>query len=140
MTIKGTSRSTITNNAGHFSIQGAANDIVVVSHIGFATIETGVEGRTNITIDLARGSRKELDVIIVTALGIKKQERKLGYAATSVKTDELVTNRTTNIGESLEGRVAGLNITPPPQAPAPVHRSACADRWDSPDRPTHPFS
>jgi len=37
----------------------------------------------------------------------------LGYAATSVKTDELVTNRTTNVGESLEGRVAGLNITPP---------------------------
>jgi TonB-linked SusC/RagA family outer membrane protein len=113
VTIKGTSRSAITNNTGHFSIAGAASDIVVISHIGFATIETAIEGRTNITINLTRGNRKDLDVIIVTALGIKRQERRLGYAATSVKTDELITNRTTNIGESLEGRVAGLNITPP---------------------------
>ncbi|MBS1602996.1 MAG: SusC/RagA family TonB-linked outer membrane protein [Bacteroidetes bacterium] len=113
VTIKGTTRSTITNNAGRFTIAGSPNDIIVISHIGFATVETAAEGRTDITITLAKGNRKDLDVIIVTALGIKKQERRLGYAATSVKTDELITNRTTNIGESLEGRVAGLNITPP---------------------------
>jgi TonB-linked SusC/RagA family outer membrane protein len=111
--IKGTSRSAITSNAGRFSIPGAANDVLVVSHIGFMTIETPVDGKADVIINLIRGGRKDLDVIIVTALGIKKEERKLGYAATSVKTDELITNRTTNIGESLEGRVAGLNITPP---------------------------
>src|SRR5690606_38086050 len=47
------------------------------------------------------------------ALGIKKESKKLGYAATSVQTDELVKHRTTNVMESLEGKVAGLNITPP---------------------------
>ncbi|MBS1662655.1 MAG: SusC/RagA family TonB-linked outer membrane protein [Bacteroidetes bacterium] len=113
VTVKGTSRSAVTNNAGRFSIAGTANDVLVVSHIGFMTLESALGGKTDIVIGLVKGSRKDLDVIIVTALGIKKEERKLGYAATSVKTDELVTNRTTNIGESLEGRVAGLNITPP---------------------------
>jgi len=111
--IKGTSKATSTNAAGKFSIAGAGNDIVVVSHVGFATLEVPVNGRNNISVNLIRGDRKDLDVVIVTALGIKRQERKLGYAATSVKTDELVTNRTINVGESLEGRVAGLNITPP---------------------------
>ena len=110
--IKGTSKATSTNAAGKFSIAGAGNDIIVVSHVGFATLEVPVNGRNNISVNLIRGDRN-LDIVIVTALGIKRQERKLGYAATSVKTDELVTNRTINVGESLEGRVAGLNITPP---------------------------
>jgi hypothetical protein len=58
---------------------------------------------------MIKGDGKDLDAVIVTSLGIKRQERKLGYAATSVKTDELVTNRTINLGESLEGRVSGLS-------------------------------
>ena len=56
---------------------------------------------------------RNLENVVVTALGIKKDARKLGYSATQVNPDELVKNRTINIGESLEGRVAGLNITPP---------------------------
>lgn len=111
--IKGTSKATSTNAAGQFSISGGGKDIIVVSHVGFATLEIPLNGRTNISVGLIRRDGKDLDAIIVTALGIRRQERKLGYAATSVKTDELITNRTTNVGEALEGRVAGLNITPP---------------------------
>ena len=55
----------------------------------------------------------DLGEVVVTALGIRKESKKLGYSTTSVNTDELVKNRTTNVGESLEGKVAGLNITPP---------------------------
>ena len=113
VTIKGTTKATSTNAAGKFSIAGAGNDILVVSHVGFAAIEVPVNGRNNISVNLVRGDQKDLDVVIVTALGIKRQERKLGYSATSVKTDELVTNRTINVAEALEGKVAGLNITPP---------------------------
>ena len=50
---------------------------------------------------------------MVTALGIRKEERKLGYAATTVKVDEITQNRTTNVMKSLEGKVAGLEIAPP---------------------------
>ncbi|MDP4218266.1 MAG: carboxypeptidase-like regulatory domain-containing protein, partial [Bacteroidota bacterium] len=113
VTVKGTSKATLTNAAGIFNIDAAGSDIIVVSHIGFATIEVPLNGRSKIFVSLVRGDGKDLDVVLVTALGIKRHERRLGYAVTSVNTDELVANRTTNIGESLEGKVAGLNITPP---------------------------
>ncbi len=111
--VKGTSRVTTTNASGSFTINAQSKDVITVSFIGFRTQDFPVDGRSRITVTLARDDAKDLDVVIVTALGIKRQERKLGYSATSVKTDELITNRTTNVGESLEGRVAGLNITPP---------------------------
>jgi len=113
VTIKGTSKATLTNINGKYSITAANNDVIVISHVGYTTVALPVNGRSNISVNLLRGDQKDLDVVIVTALGIKRQERKLGYAATSVKTDELVTNRTINVGEALEGKVAGLNITPP---------------------------
>ena len=62
---------------------------------------------------MAHGEGTNLNEVVVTALGIRRQKRSLGYSATSVNTDELIKNRTTNVGEALEGRVAGLNITPP---------------------------
>ncbi len=111
--VKGSSKATTTNSAGNFSINASGRDIIIVSHVGFATIEVPVNGRNNIAVSMIRDNAKGLDAVIVTALGIKRQERSLGYSATSVNADELVKNRTTNVGESLEGRVAGLNITPP---------------------------
>ena len=56
---------------------------------------------------------RQLEEVVITALGVQKESKKLGYAVTSVRTDELVTQRTTNMMESLQGKVAGLNITPP---------------------------
>jgi TonB-linked SusC/RagA family outer membrane protein len=113
VTVKGTNRATVTNDAGSFSINASGTDVLVLTSVGFATQEIPVNRRSSITINMAAGAGQNLDEVVVTALGIRRESRKLGYAATSVNTDELVKNRTTNIGESLEGRVAGLNITPP---------------------------
>ena len=113
VTVVGTQRSVISNDDGKFSIVATTKDKLRFSYVGFTTQEVAVNGKSNLIVSLVKANLNELDAVIVTALGIKRQERKLGYAATSVKTDELVTNRTTNVGESLEGRVAGLNITPP---------------------------
>jgi len=113
VSVKGTRRATSTDENGKYSINARGNDVLVISYVGFSSIEIPVNNRSNISVDLVRGDGQDLDVVVVTALGIKRQARSLGYSATSVKTDELVTNRTTNVGEALEGRVAGLNITPP---------------------------
>jgi TonB-dependent SusC/RagA subfamily outer membrane receptor len=113
VSVKGTSKATSTNATGQFSLNATNNDILVVTHVGFATLEVPVNGRTVIPVTMVRGDGTDLDAVVVTALGIRKSSKKLGYSTTSVKTDELVTNRTTNVMESLEGRVAGLNITPP---------------------------
>jgi TonB-linked SusC/RagA family outer membrane protein len=111
--VKGTTKATVTDADGNFSINAAGNDIIVVSFVGFTTMEVPVDGKTNLAITLLRGDGTDLSEVVVTALGIRKDAKKLGYATTSVQPQELVTNRTTNVGESLEGRVAGLNITPP---------------------------
>jgi TonB-linked SusC/RagA family outer membrane protein len=113
ISVKGSSKATSTNPAGAFTISAASTDVLVVSHVGLATIEVPVSGRSDISISMIRGDGSDLDVVVVTALGIKKSSKRLGYATTAVRTDELVTNRTTNVMESLEGKVAGLNITPP---------------------------
>ncbi|MBK5270422.1 MAG: TonB-dependent receptor plug domain-containing protein, partial [Bacteroidia bacterium] len=113
VTVKGTNKATVTNNAGNFSIAAGRSDVLVVTFVGFVTQEISVDGRTRISVILVRGEGSNLEEVVITALGIRKESRKLGYSATSVSTDELVKNRTTNVGEALEGRVAGLNITPP---------------------------
>jgi TonB-linked SusC/RagA family outer membrane protein len=110
--VKGTSRRALTDGAGKFSIAASGSETLVVSFIGFVTQEVPVNGRQSLNITLEADSRS-METVVVTALGIKREAKKLGYATTTVKTDEMVTNRTTNPMESLEGKVAGLNITPP---------------------------
>src|SRR6266496_395103 len=111
--VKGTTRATVTNSAGNFSINAGRTDVLVISYVGFISQEIPLNNRTSLSISLVRGEGTIIEEVVVTALGIRRNPRKLGYSATQVNADELVKNRTTNVGESLEGRVAGLNITPP---------------------------
>ena len=113
VSVKGTSKATATNSAGSFSINAASNDTIVVSYVGFVTMEIPVNNRNDISVSMIRTDGSDLDVVVVTALGIRKSSKKLGYSTTSVNPDDLVKHRTINLSESLEGRVAGLNITPP---------------------------
>jgi hypothetical protein len=82
-----------TGNDGRFSINAESTDKLVFGHIRFATREIAVNSKNNIVVHMVKGSLKEPDAVIVTALCIKRQERILVCAATSVKTDELATNR-----------------------------------------------
>ena len=113
ITVKGTSRATITNSTGNFSIAAAGKDVLVFSFIGFITLEVPLNGRNTVSIGMVRGEATMGEEVVVVALGVKRATKKLGYATTSVNADELVKQRTINVGESLEGKVAGLNITPP---------------------------
>lgn len=112
VSVKGTRTATTTDDSGNFSVNAPSNAVLVFSFVDFIEQEVPVNGKSSLTVSLIAAD-KSLNEVVVTALGIRKDARKIGYAATSVNTDELVKNRTTNIGESLEGKVAGLNITPP---------------------------
>ena len=110
---QGTSNGIVTNQDGNYSITVAGNNSVLVfEHIGYDTKTETVGARTVVNVVL-QTQTKELEEIVVTALGIKKESRKLGYAATTVKVDEITQNRTTNVMTSLEGKIAGLEIAPP---------------------------
>lgn len=108
--VKGTSVGTTTDASGKYSIQAASNAILVFSFVGYNTIESAVNGRTAINVSMVVDSRN-LSEVVVTALGITKQARSLGYSATNVKPADLTVNRTPNIMNTLEGKVAGVNIT-----------------------------
>jgi TonB-dependent Receptor Plug Domain/CarboxypepD_reg-like domain len=112
VTVKGANTGASTNASGQYSINAGPKAVLIFSSVGYATLEIPVSSRSVVNVVLT-AIDKDMEVVVVTALGIKRESKKLGYATTSVKTDELITNRTTNVMESLEGKVSGLNITPP---------------------------
>ncbi|HEY5967327.1 MAG TPA: SusC/RagA family TonB-linked outer membrane protein [Chitinophagaceae bacterium] len=113
VTVKGTVTSVATDASGKFSINTPGTATLVISYVGFVTQEIPLNGRSTLSVNLGRGEATALTEVVVTTLGVKKESKKLGYSVTSVNPDELVKQRTLNLGESLEGKVAGLNITPP---------------------------
>ena len=108
--VKGTSQGTTTDNEGRYSISAQGNATLVFSSVGYKVTEVGIAGRSVVNVSMAADNRN-LDEVIVTALGIKRQSRGLGYAATNVKPEELSVNRTANVMNALQGKVAGVNIS-----------------------------
>jgi TonB-linked SusC/RagA family outer membrane protein len=105
--------ATTTDTKGAFSISVPANATLVVSYIGYKTQDYQLKGETSgIKITLSSGNAS-LSEVVVTALGIKKEKKSLGYAVTEVKGGELTEARSVNLANGLEGKVAGLNISPP---------------------------
>ncbi len=111
--VEGTTIGTSTGANGGFSISVPNTQAVLqFSFIGFITKSVPVGSQTTLNVTLEE-STEELDEVVVTALGIKREAKSLGYAVTSVQSEDLLESRSTNMMESLEGKVSGLNITPP---------------------------
>jgi TonB-linked SusC/RagA family outer membrane protein len=112
VTVKGTKIATATNSAGNFSIKAGSSDILVFSFIGFVTLEIPVNDRNTISVTMIP-TEGSMDAVIVTALGIRREAKKLGYATETVRLNEIQQNRTSNFMTALEGKIAGLDISPP---------------------------
>ncbi len=114
--VKNTPKATVTDNAGLFQINAGGTDVLVLSSVGYASQEIIISGRNSITISLSEGSRT-MDEVVVTALGISKEKRSLGYATTKVNPEELTINRTPNLMNALQGKIAGVQISSPSTGP-----------------------
>lgn len=112
--LKNTSTGTVTDFDGKYQLQvgNQTNATITFSYIGYETKEVAVAGNTVVNVTLNE-STSALDEVVVTALGIKKETKKLSYAVETVEMDDVKVNRTNNIGASLIGKVAGLDISPP---------------------------
>ena len=110
--VKGTSNVTTTNADGVFSIKAPMGAITLeISSVGFASKEVAVRAdESNVIISISTEATQLQDVV-VTALGISKQSRKLGYAVTTIGNEALSQARESNVGNSLSGRVAGLKVS-----------------------------
>ncbi|MFA6336162.1 MAG: carboxypeptidase-like regulatory domain-containing protein, partial [Bacteroidales bacterium] len=108
--VDGTKNGVASDSKGIYSVNAPANAKLIFSIIGFEDKKILVEGRSVIDVTLMESSI-QLGDVVVTALGIKKEKKALGYAVQDVKGDALIENRTQNFVTSLSGKVAGLNIS-----------------------------
>ena len=108
---KGTTFGTITDVDGSFTLNLSKLPAVLeVSYIGFSTKDIEViSAQSGMTIILNEGA--SLDEVVVTALGIERSTRGLGYAVTKVDADQVTINRTTNFMNALSGKIAGVSIS-----------------------------
>ncbi|MEP5612942.1 MAG: SusC/RagA family TonB-linked outer membrane protein [Cyclobacteriaceae bacterium] len=107
--IKGTTTGATTDLDGAYRLTVEDGATLVFSYVGFETQEIEVGSRS--IIDITLGGVTELQEVVVTALGIEKEARSIGYGIDVVKGDDLVKAREANIVNSLQGKVTGVQIT-----------------------------
>ena len=108
--VKGTTTGTTSNGNGAYSIDVPSGGTLVYSFIGYTTKEIKVFTQSKIDISMEE-SAEALQEVVVTALGIKKEAKKLGYATTTLSGSALTENRTPNFINTLQGKIAGVNIS-----------------------------
>lgn len=106
--IAGTKTGTVTDVDGNFILPNASKDAVLeITYLGMETQKVKASAKMKIVLV---SDSKNLDEVVVTAMGITRNEKTLGYAATTVKSDEIVGARTTNVADALSGKVAGVQV------------------------------
>ncbi|GAA0541413.1 SusC/RagA family TonB-linked outer membrane protein [Chitinophaga japonensis] len=110
---KGTSNGTLSDQNGAFKLSADPEGTLIFTYVGYLRQEVPLNGRVSLAIRMAPDS-KGLNEIVVTAMGIKKERRKLGYALATVSGDELVKAAPTNFASALYGRAAGVRIQTTP--------------------------
>ncbi|AUC83831.1 SusC/RagA family TonB-linked outer membrane protein [Polaribacter sp. ALD11] len=116
--VKNTSNGTTTDFDGKFSIKVSSADAVLqFTYMGYVTQEKALNGAVVMNISLAEDVN-QLNEIVITALGIKRERKSLGYAVQEVKGEALTEARETNVANALAGKVAGVQIIKGSNGPA----------------------
>ncbi|WP_421813456.1 SusC/RagA family TonB-linked outer membrane protein [Flagellimonas sp.] len=112
--VKGASIGAATDFDGNFEIElPQGGETLIISYIGYIPQELETVGQTSVTVILQPDSQ-QLDEVVVTALGIEREKKSLGYASQELNNDDVVEAREPNLLNSMSGKVAGLQITNSP--------------------------
>ncbi len=111
--VKGTTNGTITGLDGDFSLSGVKKgDVIQISFVGYQTMEVTFDGQPiNVTL---QDDTQKLEEVVVTALGIKKDAKKLGYAVSTVSSDDLTRTGGSTLASGLYGKATGVRIQSAP--------------------------
>ena len=104
-----TGTGTITDIDGRFTFEVPANSTLSISYIGYKNQEIRITSSKPLTIKL-QDDAEVLDEVVVTALGIKREEKALGYAVQKVSGDQLTTIKSVDVTSGLNGKIAGLKV------------------------------
>lgn len=106
---KGTNVGTITDFDGKFTITvKSSQSVLIISYVGYTTVEMIVSSQMKVIL---KEDALSLDEVVVTALGIKRDKKSLGYAIQEVRGEDLTKVKSNNVMNSLAGRVAGLKVS-----------------------------
>ena len=105
--VAGTNNGTVTDFNGNFSIQCKPGTTLEISYVGYKTITAKAKDGMTVTME---ADGKVLNEVVVTALGVKRDRKALGYGLSEVKGEELTKAKETNVINSLSGKVAGLVV------------------------------
>ncbi|MBE6226504.1 MAG: SusC/RagA family TonB-linked outer membrane protein [Bacteroidales bacterium] len=108
--VEGTTTGTSTDFDGKYTLDAPANANLVFTLMGMKNAVVPVNNRSTIDVVMEEDAVL-LDDVVVTAMGIKKDRKALGYSVTEMKADELLKNKQTNVVNSLAGKIAGVNVT-----------------------------
>ncbi|MET0466048.1 MAG: SusC/RagA family TonB-linked outer membrane protein [Chitinophagaceae bacterium] len=115
--VEGQSRGTVTNDNGQFSIVINNGQTLIFSGVGYFTKKVVIGAQSELSVTLTSDQR-EMENVVVTALGIKKSERSLGYALTKIDSTQITDAVGSNWLDGLSGKVAGLNLIRSGSGPA----------------------
>lgn len=119
--IKGTTNGTVTDMNGKFKLNASPGDVLEFSYIGYVTQQVTVSNASSLTIVLKEDTQA-LDEVVVTALGIKREEKALSYNVQQVKADKINTVKDANFINSMVGKVAGVQINSGANGPGSATR------------------
>jgi len=108
---KGTTNGTVTDLDGKYELEVGENATLQFSYLGMTTKEEPVNGHTVINVDMSSDTQK-IEEVVVTAMGIQRKAKSLTYATQQVGNQELTRAKDANMINSLQGKTAGLVITP----------------------------
>lgn len=109
--VQGTTIGTRSDVKGAFALNVPENTTsLVISYIGYKTQTVDIAGKNNLQISM-EPETSQLDEVVVTALGIKREKKALGYAMQEVKTEGLTENKSLSIANMLQGKIAGVQIS-----------------------------
>ena len=108
--VKNSTKGTQTNTEGQFTIQASVGEKLTISAVGYAPKEVTVGSASSISVTL-QALEGELAEVVVTAMGIKREKKALGFSVQDIKSDELLKNKDANLINSLNGKIAGVNVT-----------------------------
>ena len=108
--LEGTGTGTVTDLDGSYAVTVREGNTLVFSYTGYGTISREVQaGETTIDVTLQAGA--QLDEVVVTALGISRERKALGYAVEEIESDVIVRSQQNNLVNSLQGQVAGVQVS-----------------------------
>jgi TonB-linked SusC/RagA family outer membrane protein len=108
--VKGTTQGTATNAEGVYRLECPANSTLVFSSIGYQTQEVPVNSRSVLDVHLV-ADVQQLGEVVVTAIGIERKKKGLGYAVQEIQGADLTQTRTSNLLNALSGKIAGVQVT-----------------------------